>query len=84
MTLALSALAWSLAVANIWAYGWSLRIGSLIGVGCASSFIGLALITGDAFMGAANLAFLTLHVVNYRKSRKLTKYPVHTPNNTPN
>lgn len=73
VTLALSALAWSLAVANIWGYGRSLRLGSIIGIGCASSFIALALITGDVFMGVANLAFLSLHVVNYRKARALIK-----------
>ncbi len=49
----LSAAAWSLAVANIWGYGYSLRLGSIIGLACASSFIALALTVGDAFMGVA-------------------------------
>ncbi len=67
-TLALSGLAWSLAVANIWGYGRSLRLGSCLGLACASSFLTLAAVTGDAFMGAANVAFLTLHAVNLSKS----------------
>lgn len=73
MTTLLSAVAWSLALANIWGYGRSVKLGGLLGLACASSFIILAWLSRDPFMAAANLGFLALHCWNLWISRR----PLH-------
>ena len=68
MSAAISSLAWTLALASVWGYGRSLRLGAAIGMVCATSFIIAASSTGDVVAWAANAAFLALHVLNYRKA----------------
>jgi len=75
MTAILSAVAWSLALANIWGYGRSVRLGGLLGLACASSFIVLAWLSRDPFMAAANLGFLALHCWNLWTSHRATASP---------
>jgi len=67
---ALSAVAWILAVANIWGYGRSVKVGASIGFFCASTFLALASVTQDTFMAAANVVFLSLHSWNFYKATR--------------
>lgn len=69
MTSLIAAIAWTLALVDVWAYGQSVRLGGLIGVACATCFILLALATCDVFMGLANVGFFGLHCVNLWISR---------------